>query len=77
MSDEFSNWQRRESRSSSEKKPLDVKWRATHGAGYRTKSDNPYKAEAERDRVIFRWVMISVFIVACIIYLLFFLIPNS
>lgn len=74
MSDQFSKWQRPLGKPEP-KKPMEVKWRATHAGNARAKDVNPYKAEAARDRIIFRWIMLLVFVVAVGIYVLFFLAP--
>lgn len=71
MSDEFSKWQRPLGRPE-HKKPMEVKWKATHGSPNK-KSENPYKAEADRDRMVFRVVMAVVLLAAIMVYILFFM----
>jgi hypothetical protein len=73
MSDQFSKWQRPLGKPET-KKPLEVKWRATHAGSARPKDgSNPYKAEADRDRVIFRWVMLLLVVAGLAIYVMVFL----
>jgi type IV secretory pathway component VirB8 len=81
MANDFSNWQRSSSTSKpTAKEPLDVKWRASHASAVRekrNKGDNPYQAEADRDRVIFRWAILLLVIAVIAIYCLFFMNPGK
>jgi hypothetical protein len=75
MSDEFSKWQRPAGKPET-KKPMEVKWKATHGA-ISKKGDNPYKAEADRDRKIFLWIMAIGLLAAIMVYVIFFTSGNG
>jgi hypothetical protein len=80
MANDFSNWDRPNTSKSTAKEPLDVKWRASHAGAVRerrSKENNPYAAEAERDRVIFRWAMLLLALVGLAVYLLFFMAPSK
>ena len=80
MANDFSNWGRPANSKPAAKEPLEVKWRASHAGAVRERrnqEDNPYRAEAERDRVIFRWVMLFVALGALAVYVLFFMAPAK
>ncbi len=77
MADEFTKWQRNQpSPQVDHKRPMEVKWRASH-TSFTKRGDNPYKKEAERDRVIFRWIMAVVFIVVVVAYIVYLMISQS
>jgi len=80
MANDFSNWDRPSNSKPTAKEPLEVKWRASHASAVRerrTKGENPYRAEADRDRVIFRWVLLFVVLGLLAVYLLFFMTPGK
>jgi cytoskeletal protein RodZ len=54
MPEDFTNWQK--SQPNPPRKPLDLRWRASHASNQKPKV-NPHRQEAERDRVVFRWVL--------------------
>jgi type IV secretory pathway component VirB8 len=79
MANEFSKWDKPNTSKPAAKQPLEVKWRASHARNVREKrtGENPYHAEAERDRLIFRWVMFLVVVTALVVYMLFFMVPAT
>ncbi len=76
MANEFTNWDRPTTSKPQAKQPLDVKWRASHAGAVRERrkaGDNPYAAEADRDRVIFRWALMFLVFVGLATALILFL----
>lgn len=80
MANDFSNWDRPNTTKPAAKEPLEVKWRASHASAVKERSakdNNPYRAEAERDRIIFRWGILVLLLVLLAVYLLFFMAPSK
>lgn len=77
MADEFSNWQRKQP-VSQDRKPYEAKWRASHLGNVRSggKGENPYHKEAQRDKIIFRIIILSLVILVAAAVLWYFLVVS-
>lgn len=75
MSDNFSSWRRLQERSQS-KDPFVSKARHIHRFN-KPKSDNQAKREAERDRMIFLWIMAALVAVGVVVAVAMFLMNKQ
>ena len=75
MSDEFSNWHRVQDRASV-KEPFATKARHIHRYG-RPQRVNHARREAERDRIIFLWIMAILVAVGIVVAVAAFLINKE
>jgi len=77
MADEFSKWQRKQP-ASSDRKPYEAKWRASHLGNVKNggRGENPYLKEAQRDKIIFRVFLIGLLIVVGAVVLWYFLVVS-
>jgi hypothetical protein len=70
----FTKWQRPEAGTQqpvNPSKPMDLRWRAS-GRSLRREALNESQLEAQRDAVLFRWIVSLVAIVAIVVAIVFF-----
>ncbi len=77
MADEFSKCQRKQP-VSTERKPYEAKWRASHlgNVKHGGRGANPYHKEAQRDKIIFRVILLCVLLAVGALLLWYFLIVS-